>query len=366
MNNNIKKICFISIFSYPLFNNDCDLNFGGSEVQISLLSKELALDKRYGVNLVVADTGQKKVEKIDNVNIFKAYKRGLGLLNCLKAPFILYRVLKRINPDVVICRATGVEVGISSFYCRKNKKKFIYSIASNKDLGIIRFLDIRGLLFKYGLYNADCLVAQTNYQLDQIKKNNKLNKKNSILIKNSFNIKTSSDIVNKNNDILWVGRAIDSKCPGLFLKLAKEIPDLNFTMIIPRENNDLYKCILKTGRDIKNLNILGKIKFSEIQKYFNNSRLFINTSTQEGFPNTFLQACLADTPIISLNIDPDNFINKYNCGIICNGDFYKMKKAIKETINDDYYIKKNTANCKKYIKEKHDIKVNINSWKKIL
>lgn len=362
-----QKICFVSIFSYALFNNSCKLNFGGAEVQVSLLSRELASNNNYDISVIVSDVNQIAEEKVDNVRIIKSYKTKAGLLNSLKSPFILYKTLLGINPDVVVCRAMGVEVGISCFYCKKNKKKFFYSIASDKDVCIDKSLNIRKFFFKYGLYNSNFIIAQTEYQLNQIKKNNKLKNKPAILIKNSINITKNNFIDrNLNNNILWVGKPDDNKRPELFIRVAEQMPDFNFIMIMPKENSNKYKFLLKLGSEVKNLTIMEKVGFDYIQKYFSDSSIFINTSIEEGFPNTFLQACLAGTPIISLKVDPDNFIKKYNCGFTCNDNFNNLKSFIIKISSDNNSWKKISYNCQQYLIDNHDIKKNINSWKKIL
>ena len=40
------------------------------------------------------------------------------------------------------------------------------------------------------------------------------------------------------------------------------------------------------------------------------SKILINTSSFEGFPNTFVQAWANGVPVISLKVDPDNIIKK--------------------------------------------------------
>jgi glycosyltransferase involved in cell wall biosynthesis len=399
--NNKTKVAFVSIFAYPLFNPECKLSFGGAEVQISLISRELARDVDFDVNVVVADTGQGFVEVIDNVSIYKSYKRGRSIMNLLNAPFQLYKTLKKINPDVIITRAAGVEVGIALFYAKINKKKFIYSIASNKDLDGSRFAGLRGAIFKYGLMNADSLVTQSKDQIDMIEKDINLKNKETILIKNSFkkernstpeNLLSSVDDlsctpghplssandsprhseldsesrkINKKH-ILWVGRSVEMKRPELFTRLAKELPDNDFVMILPKEENDIYKKINKEATLIENLQLVEKVPFNEIQSYYNSASLFVNTSTHEGFPNTFIQSCMASTPVLSIKVNPDNFLSEYECGLVCGDDFEKMKESVKKILDNEEYYEKLSNNAKEYFVKNHDIEKNIIEWKKYL
>ena len=67
------KICFISMKSYQLFDKLVDSTFGGAEVQISLLAKEMAKQGN-DVHLIVADFGQKSIQQIENITIWKSFK----------------------------------------------------------------------------------------------------------------------------------------------------------------------------------------------------------------------------------------------------------------------------------------------------
>jgi glycosyltransferase involved in cell wall biosynthesis len=66
----INKICFVSLYSYPLFNPDCKGQFGGSEVRTSIIVKGLARTARYDISLIVFDHGQPDVELLNGITIY--------------------------------------------------------------------------------------------------------------------------------------------------------------------------------------------------------------------------------------------------------------------------------------------------------
>ena len=139
-------------------------------------------------------------------------------------------------------------------------------------------------------------------------------------------------------------------------------------MICPYVKSDFtdWTNLKLKATEIKNLTFIEKIPFFEIQSYFNDTEIFVNTSISEGFPNIFLQAALAKMPIISLNVNPDNFITKYNCGYYCENNFEKLLLHCKLLIYDKNLIIEKGENALKFLKENHDIKKTSVEFKSII
>ena len=68
----MKKICFIGPKAYQLFNPKIKSTFGGAEVQLSLLAKELTKNNELDIHFMVTDYGQKNLEQFNNIKIRKS------------------------------------------------------------------------------------------------------------------------------------------------------------------------------------------------------------------------------------------------------------------------------------------------------
>ena len=166
------KICFISPKAYPIFNPKIKSVFGGSEVQLSLLAKELAKDKKLDVNIMVADYGQKDVEIYDDVKVWTSLN---FQTNKLKQTFDFFKVFNNIDADIYVQRTLTAQSGLMTLYCRLKRKKFIYMVANDGETDkthesfntkIKSFFT--NLVFKY----SNLIITQNEYQKENLKKMN--------------------------------------------------------------------------------------------------------------------------------------------------------------------------------------------------
>jgi len=68
--------------------------------------------------------------------------------------------------------------------------------------------------------------------------------------------------------------------------------------------------------------------------------------------------------IVSLNVNPDDFLQRYSCGISCCDDIAKLNKAVAFMLNSRQYIDIG-RNGRKYVEENHDIAKIIGQYKQI-
>lgn len=354
-----KRIALISTFGYPLYNSSVEEDgIGGTEVQLYNLAK--ALKGECGVSVIVSDYGQSKMIEHDGIVFYRAMNLKKVFLNYIRAPFLFFTALSRAKADIYITSPAGLEMYMTALYCFVSKKKFIHRVAHDSEVdGTFWKNNLLKFVHKLVLRMADCIVTQTEIQKLQLWNNYQ---KESIVIPNGFIIPKREEFNKKG--MLWVARGVEWKRPEILFRIADHFPEEQFTMICPGKGS-YYEKIKREAKLRKNINFIKNVPFQNIQEYYNNAKIFLSTSEKEGFPNAFLQACIGGTPIVSLDVDPDNFLIKNNIGIMTQGNFEEFLRAIKILLDDHFVWSNMSKNGYDYALNQHDLQETEKKWKDI-
>ncbi len=341
--------------SEALFNCDSTRTFGGASVQLYNISKELKNYQDIEVFSLIPSYQKTDFNDERSFNLIKVFNEKDNLIiKIIK----FHKEIKRIKPVAIIQHGLTLESCLLAKYCNFFKVKFVFMFAHDVEIeGIHQSTQKKCNLFKMLLNNSYKLISQNSYQEKKIKE---LYRKKTIIIKNGFILQDQCDLIKK--DILWVARSDNWKNPFLFFDLAENFPQENFIMICPYSNNiskEEYNNLKDRGEKVKNLKFIEFVEYKDINEYFKKAKLFINTSDYEGFPQTFIQASMNSVPIISLNSNPDNFLDKYVCGFCANGNFEAMREKIRFVLKKGDLWREMSDNAYNYAKENHDIKINV-------
>jgi glycosyltransferase involved in cell wall biosynthesis len=184
------------------------------------------------------------------------------------------------------------------------------------------------------------------------------------VIQNGFVMSAMPLTTEREIDVLWVGRCESWKNPSLFLDLALALPNRSFVMICPPipGMDEFFENIRSRASTIANLRFIERVQFEESESYFRNSRILVGTSDAEGFPNTYIQACIAGTPIVSYKVDPGGFIELTGAGVVCGGDFGRLVNQAEQLLRDEAGWSKRSSRARRYALRSHDIKVRGKQW----
>ena len=347
------KICFVAQHIYPYLSNFSEAKTaGGAELQQLFIGTELK-KIGYEVSYICMDYGQPDGEIHDDTKVFKTFEPEEGVFGIrffYPRLFKIWAALKRADADVYYIRSATFLVGIVALFCRKYRKKFIYAGALVTDFipGQHRTPTKRDeWLYTYGLARADAVIVQSEEQQRLLADN--FGRKSTVI--RNFSPHTVGKMCNRRKgDILWVSTLRPWKRADWFMGLAGQFPGEHFVMIGGQSfgNEKLYKDLKQKARGIDNLDFLGFQPYNVTETYFDRSKIFVNTSAYEGFPNTFLQAWRRGIPVIS-HVDPDHVIEKNNLGIVVESkpDF---EKGLSQLLK---YFPRNTQHIVNYFINNH-------------
>lgn len=312
------KICIIGLDDYPQLANLSDVQFiGGESVQHVLLAKAWR-DLGHEVSIIVHDHGQGRNRMVDGVRAIAAYGRdeGIRVLRFVHPRLTrLVGAMREADADVYYQSPSAAATGVTAWFCRRYGRRSVIRIAS--DLGCIRGKQLIRYrrdrwLYDYGLRHADLIVAQTEHQRALLRENYGLSSE----LVNMVTEIPPATINEPDIDVLWVANMRTVKRPELLIELARRLPQVRFTMAggsLPGLQS-YYDSLEAQARDLPNLSFLGAVPYAQAGALFTRARLFVNTSSMEGFPNTFLQAWMRGVPVVTF-FDPDSLVKRLQLGM---------------------------------------------------
>ena len=332
---------------------------GGAEINLYYLACELARRESFDVTFYVSDDGQAKETKHKGIRVCKVKHLNTrnGRMISLRRKCYLFLTTFGFKEDVMITTTASEHLGfLVAIHQELKGKKVIFRMAHDYNLDFEHYLP-KGKrfyrLYKYGLNHVAGIVAQTVYQANNLEAMGL----ESRVIKNGFPI--SDQITGKRDIILWVARAHEMKRPSMYLELARRCPEHKFVMVMPENTSKtsraLKKALVVQSEEIDNLEIIDYIPPAEIQGWYDRAILFVNTSSAEGFPNTFIQSGLAKTPILSFAINPDGIFDRYHLGYFCEDDMERAVAFIKKL--DAKAVQLYGSESWRYVSEHHRIEL---------
>jgi glycosyltransferase involved in cell wall biosynthesis len=358
--NSAKKpvcVCFVMMKAYPLFNPEIRAVFGGAEVDFYNLATELVRDENFDVKFIVADYGQPEIETRENVTLIRSldFKK-----NLVSQTISLWRAMRQADASIYLQKAASWGTFFVEMFCKMNKRYFIYRTAkADESRGTWPKNYFERKAFWYSLRHADKVLVQNDADNKNLSSTLGIS---SIAIPNGHIL--SPIIKNSRDYVLWVGRSTKVKRPELFIDLAESTPDEKFVMVCQRGTGDNdYENIVSRAKQVKNLEFIERVPFNEIDSFFQRAKVLVNTSDTEGFPNTFIQACKCGTPILSLNVNPDGFLDSYKCGLCAKGDWNSFKNMLAKLLGLDSV--EFGKNARLYVEQHHNIAKIIDSYKEI-
>lgn len=353
----LSQVVFVSYQANGLFDVTAPKTYGGAEVQLYLLAQALAESKRCQVRFITATAAPISTQVIDGITVerrwfFATQPTIRNIWHWLRT---LWSSLRSSHGDIFVQRALGSETAIVALYSWLHRKKFVYMVAHEWDTSgqFEREHGVMGKIIVYAMRRAHPIIVQTEQQQTDLKT---VYRRTAELFPTVYPMTTTPLTRTQRTAILWVGRAEPWKQPHLVLELAGLLPHKQFTLIMPPGNDpQYYETLVKTASKLSNVTFIPQVAFNDIDHYFHTAILFVNTSQQEGFPNTFIQAAKNGTPVISLVVNPNSILTTHQFGFVANGSVEQLNQYVQQLLSDPVLYERYSAQAYRYALTYHNI-----------
>lgn len=347
------KICFVGLDNLPVLAPEFNKHgVGGEQVQQTLLAR--ALSKRgFDVSMIVYDYGQSDGATWDGVKTIRAYVQdaGIPVVRFIHPRWSgLWTALRRANADVYYVSCSGARVGQVAHFARHAGKRVIYRVAHDracdpKTVMIRLWRDKR--LYEYGLRNVDAILVQSVWQQTALQRNYGLPSTvaGMLVEPRKFDLRFEERSI----DALWVNNMRPFKRADRFLDFAASTPSTNCHMIGgPGSGFDhVFEEISRRAATIPSLVFHGPVPYHDVNDFYERSRVFVNTSDSEGFPNSYLQAWMRGTPVVAF-FDPDGIIRREGLGEAVSSDA-ELQAAVVRLNSDAQLWQEVSSRCRNYM-----------------
>jgi glycosyltransferase involved in cell wall biosynthesis len=156
--------------------------------------------------------------------------------------------------------------------------------------------------------------------------------------------------------VAWIAALRVQKRPDRLIEIARLLPHIRFvvcgspsTYMTPAGYSQRA---IEAFRTLPNIDYRGQVSPEEAVRIAGESSIFLSTSDEEGFPQTFLEAWSHGTPVVSLRIDPDRVIQELSLGAVCP-DEQSAVKAIEGFISHPEVRERMSENARQYVCRVH-------------
>lgn len=296
---------------------------GGAEAQVAHLAAAMA-ELGHQVSLIYGDGSQ------------RCPPRELASVTCIDAApqwrkpssiAAFWRALRHALPDVIYARLPSDFLALQGLLGRLHgRARFIYALAHDdhcrpwQAYSYKRWL--HAPLYALGLHSAEAILAQHEGQ--RVRLSRRLQGRTTCVpnLVRSF-ASAPRDFESASIDAIWVAQIRPEKRLERFLDLAASAPDLSCSVVggfdptLPAAARAELEQRIQL---LSNVTYWGPQPADVVMSLLARSKVLVNTSSGEGFPNSMLEAWSLGVPVVSLSVDPGGIIERQGIGFLSGSD----------------------------------------------
>jgi glycosyltransferase involved in cell wall biosynthesis len=316
--------------------------YGGAEYQISLLIGEIArrhpeLELHY-----ICKPSTHHITPSDHAIRGLAEPRWYTKYGTFFDAPSLYRTLSDLRPDAIYQRVGCGYTGVCAAYAKRPGVNMVWHIALDTDVkpGIDspalkkphHWLEKK--LLEFGVRNTPKIVAQKRSQADDLRAY--YGRDVDAIIPNFQPAPDFEKDHLASPHVVWIANHKPAKNPEAFLDLAERLSastEVRCSMVGRPADNSWGRAIVERAKASPAVDYVGELSQESLNALLETAHIMINTSDNEGFPNTFIQSWMREVPVLSLHVDPDGALSGNGIGMSC-GDIDTLYTQTLTLIND--------------------------------
>jgi len=351
------RICFVSMEVYPNLKPGAAKEAGGAGFQLLELARELQ-NRDVPISFVVGDYGQSFHEDIEGFSLFRAnkvaYDRSIirGLANLGR----LFKAMRAARADHYVLRSTRFLSFFVMLYSRLLGARYTFMVASRPHClrGELESISpVIQRLYEWSLKGAHLVTVQTKEQQDLIKATFGIEAPivpNGIVVPQFEGPPSEVPF-----DFSWIASFKIAKRADHLIEIARLLPNRRFLVVGgPGPDQEYSRRLTDTLETLPNVTYEGFVTPDIVGDCYTRSRVFLNTSDWEGFPNGYLYAWSRGIPACSLSIDPDGAVTRDELGIV-EPDLKKLTEILDNLLNDPDRYSAMARRCHDHVREQHSV-----------
>ena len=346
------KFLFLSSYAHLALDPAEKRVSGGAELQVALMARELAA-RGHDCVLVCGDHGQSDDRVLQGVRarLGGRFQTG-GLVDTLRAVPCVFRIVAEERPDFTFVFGWTTWLFFLLWPRLRGRTRLGFTCMLDTEVNgeFRRENPIRGALFEYGIRRSDVRHAITDYEVECFSRMGL----DCTLYRPLIMPRAAPRAVKKDIDFLWVARCQPIKRPHAFLDLCEALPDARCVMIAPNENAALWQSVAARAAEMRNLTFIERVPYGEVQAWYDRAEIFVNTSTWEGFANSFIQAGQGGAAILSLAVNTDRLLTRFGAGICADDDAARFIESARALFRDANPRAEMQAGAERFVAEWHD------------
>lgn len=220
------------------------------------------------------------------------------------------------------------------------------------------------LVTKWTYLNADAVICYTSEMKEEME-NWGVRTDNVRIIHNGVNAEFFRPLnLNKEYDIIWVGRYVPGKGIEFLIQSLSELKkQLNNFKVLMIGSGPLKKSIeeLIIKSNLSNhISLIDNISNDDLPHYYNKSKLFVLTSIEEGVPRTILEAMACGLPVVCSDLPQLKTLIDGSGILVPKKDSISISNAVIKILSDDKLYEKLSTNARKMIVTKYSWEDTVN------